>query len=234
MEEPVEAEKQRDSEPVKSSKWERRLERVLLLWIGFVASLLLLRLSKVLFVHQAAPPSTPLRPIIAEYTHTDPLDVVNFASKFNGARINYDSSSPQLHGAFSWMSSTALTALLSDDNSPNSCWAFGGSYGHAAIDLAGDILVNSFTLYYPGLVKSDSAPREFKVWATDWPETRLLANGLFEVDRVSQKRQLWQEFSCTEHCGTPVRSVLLEVLSNHGAETTCVYQFQVHGTKLSK
>ena len=208
------------------SNCERSFNTVLLIIIGFIVALVVQWSLRV--VPAEPPPQPAYRPVIVQSVDSNPMDRVNLASKFNGARVNPSQSSPQFHGILSYFASSSLAALLTDDNSPGHCWAFGGSSGYATIELPRKTVVSHFAMHYPSLADFHTAPRQVKVWGVDSHSKWLLAEHELQLDSSSPKRKLWHEFSCSQNCEKTASSLLLEVVTNYGGDFTCVYQLQAY------
>lgn len=149
----------------------------------------------------------------------------------NGAKIIDEFSTPELHGVFSGFSSNKREALLSDENSPGSCWAFEGKQGKAAIQLSRSIYPRRFYIYHLNTLEFKTAPRELIVYGfKNTPEDKhKLGELFFDLSIEGEKRASWAYFDCIENCEVAFDKFILEVLDNYGANRTCVYQFKVQG-----
>uniref|UniRef100_A0A915CEC5 SUN domain-containing protein n=3 Tax=Parascaris univalens TaxID=6257 RepID=A0A915CEC5_PARUN len=120
--------------------------------------------------------------------------------------------------------------------SSGECWAFHG-VGYLTIKLALPIHVTEVSyehlrreLHPDGVVRS--APRRFQIWAfkeLNDLESKILL-GEYEFDREGDSLQYFQ---VQRRPSAPTPILELVVLSNWGAEYTCLYRLRVHGQKPS-
>ncbi|KHN77028.1 Nuclear migration and anchoring protein unc-84 [Toxocara canis] len=118
--------------------------------------------------------------------------------------------------------------------SSGECWAFRGT-GYLTIKLSLPIHITEVSyehlrheLHPDGVVRS--APRRFQIWAfkeLNDLETKVLL-GEYEFDRDGDALQFFR----VQHQPTePTPIVELVVLSNWGADYTCLYRLRVHGER---
>lgn len=118
--------------------------------------------------------------------------------------------------------------------SSGECWAFHG-VGYLTIKLALPIHVTEVSyehlrreLHPDGVIRS--APRRFQIWAfkeLNDLESKVLL-GEYEFDREGDSLQY---FEAQHRPSAPTPILELVVLSNWGAEYTCLYRLRVHGQK---
>ncbi|VDK20309.1 unnamed protein product [Anisakis simplex] len=121
--------------------------------------------------------------------------------------------------------------------SSGECWAFRGK-GYLTIKLSTPIHVTEVSyehlrheLHPDGVMRS--APKQFQIWAfqalNDFDSKVLL--GEYQFDHNGDALQFFK----VEH-EPPIVTPILElvVLSNWGADYTCLYRFRVHGHKPGK
>jgi len=114
---------------------------------------------------------------------------------------------------------------------PGECWAFPGDKANVTIKLARRAKITLLAVEHApaSTVPSvNSAPKDFRVVAFNQDLTETLL-GEFRYNASTGVSH--QTFKLEEPHTT--RIVRLEVLSNHGADYTCVYRFRVHGTTAS-
>ena len=65
-----------------------------------------------------------------------PEDLTNFAADFNGAKIDTELTTTELHGIIGkWIAVNTPEKMLSDNNAPGNCWGMYGQSGYATIRL---------------------------------------------------------------------------------------------------
>ncbi|PXF46397.1 Sperm-associated antigen 4 protein [Gracilariopsis chorda] len=123
------------------------------------------------------------------------------------------------------------STILEPDILPGRCWSFDGDKAEVMIQLPSLVKVTSVTMEHTprtSVFSIRSAPRRFKVTGiTINGET--VPGGEFVFDMEDERKGHLQRFYVPgEHS---FRAVLLEVLSNHGANFTSLYRFRVHGDR---
>lgn len=138
--------------------------------------------------------------------------------------------------------------VLEDIVEVGECWEFGGGYGTIGIHLSERIRVSSFSLNYvhPSKISNTSmarAPRNVTLWGNideagevaSSLESRTFDHRPF-IPLIHAKydvsgESLLQNFPLTNGSigKIPYRTVMLEINSNWGANTTCLYYIGVHG-----
>jgi len=114
---------------------------------------------------------------------------------------------------------------------PGECWAFPGDKANVTIKLARRAKIKMLAIEHApaSTVPSvNSAPKDFRVVAFNQDLTETLL-GEFKYNASTGVSH--QSFKLEDPHTT--RIVRLEILSNHGADYTCVYRFRVHGTSAS-
>jgi len=155
---------------------------------------------------------------------------IDFANTQYGGSIIPEYSVPEYLGWFSVFSNNKRESVISQNNEPGSCWPFEGSYGYIGIKLSKKVKLKSFTIIHLDTLNYANAPKILKVYSlSHLDESALLAQHDFDLKIKSEKRKNSQNFLCQYNCDEPVDHILLEVLSNHGGDKTCVYQFKAHG-----
>ncbi|KAJ3901520.1 hypothetical protein F5879DRAFT_807146 [Lentinula edodes] len=152
--------------------------------------------------------------------------------------------------------------VLEQQLSVSNCWKFSGSQGHIAVALSDTILWTDFTIHFPDPLeiteRLEQAPKVFVMRAlielknivvqdrnllTDWEKfvtiLPLLDLSTFNssVVFVEVARVLYdpldgghQLFSTYQSVQTSV--ILVEVLDNWGAPSTCLHRLSFHGRKI--
>jgi hypothetical protein len=158
--------------------------------------------------------------------------LIDYALDSNGAFIIEESSDVEYLGWLSYFSSNKRAAVISQNNQANNCWAFHGGRGFVAINLAARVLPRNFSIFHVNALDVSRAPKTLNVFSLSHEnECKLLATFQFRLSVQGVYRKNSETFPCLFGCHEFVDKVLLEVLDNHGAVNTCVYQFSVHGTK---
>ncbi|PAV77247.1 hypothetical protein WR25_17908 [Diploscapter pachys] len=120
---------------------------------------------------------------------------------------------------------------------PGECWCFKHGKGYLTIDLSHPINISHISYEHIRKEMSpegylNSAPKTFKLWAYKQEndlETRFLL-GEFEYSLDGRPLQF---FYITKQPPYPVKIIEMEVISNYGADFTCLYRLRVHGKKYS-
>ena len=161
-------------------------------------------------------------------------EYINYASSNNGAKINYDLSSPELHGWFSVISNNNLESLLSDDNKPENCWATMGKKGFAGIQLSHEIFPEKFSIVLPKKF-IETIPKQVNVYSFNSEMCELLSSVTIIVSNSDTEIKPQILFDCdAAECGKPTQTLIVEVCDNNGSEFTCMYQFKAHGKPSQK
>lgn len=137
------------------------------------------------------------------------------------------------------------------------CWAFSGSKGQLGVSLTQPINITSFSIEHRSRWVHQSeankdAPYEVRLWGLisvpehqrQYERIRLqnpklfqrgppgylyLGSGWYDLNRGVVQRFGVDEKIQAMGLQTPIQSVRFVFLSNHGADTTCVYRVRVHG-----
>eukprot|EP00172_Hildenbrandia_rubra_P003828 Plantae.Rhodophyta-Hildenbrandia_rubra.ctg6639.p1 GENE.Plantae.Rhodophyta-Hildenbrandia_rubra.ctg6639~~Plantae.Rhodophyta-Hildenbrandia_rubra.ctg6639.p1 ORF type:complete len:519 (+),score=74.13 Plantae.Rhodophyta-Hildenbrandia_rubra.ctg6639:262-1818(+) len=117
---------------------------------------------------------------------------------------------------------------------PGKCWAFSESTGSVTVRLARPIVPTGFTMEHTPASSAfsvDSAPRIFRVLGLGLTSREGMIIGQWEYKKGEGygHMQSW----AVKHWEVPIRAVRLEILSNQGADFTCLYRFRVHGKQVS-
>jgi hypothetical protein len=185
--------------------------------LGFFTSQLTYYLEN--WKQSSSPKPTPQVRTFHEESLTS--DLIDFASSKSGGKIISDLSSP-------FLPKYPQSSILSDDNSASSCWCFKGSEGSVSIELSSKIAPSSFEIFHLNSLDYSSAPKTFKIFGgLSQSSQSLLLSGQLDLEIQEESRATLFKFSYTG--GEVVKLVTLNITSNHGNQTTCVYQFKVHG-----
>jgi hypothetical protein len=133
------------------------------------------------------------------------------------------------------------------------CWCFLGPTGHITLELLHPVYVNNITVSH-SLTDHRSAPNNLVLWAI---VPRANAESLLEVKAMSQlptslqksqtmfpiaiggfqfdvqkggQNQTFELDSAFAKASMKVDRVLLQILSNWGASSTCLYGIRIHGS----
>ena len=195
---------------------------IFLFFLGILSSQILS------FVNLSSLPTKQVETLIPYYytLTAESSELLDYASSNNGGKILKSLSTA------SKSNPNSLTELISDSNSPDKCWNFEGSQGHIAIKLFQPISPQYFTLKHPNTLNYASAPRTFQVFSLS--ESVKIFHGAYELDLsiLHEARHSQTTYKCLHNCSLPIEVILLEVTSNYGSPTTCVYQFKVHGVPI--
>ncbi|VDM38649.1 unnamed protein product [Toxocara canis] len=137
-----------------------------------------------------------------------------------------------------WRALRSVIVHRANALSSGECWAFRGT-GYLTIKLSLPIHITEVSyehlrheLHPDGVVRS--APRRFQIWAfkeLNDLETKVLL-GEYEFDRDGDALQFFRVQGVLQHQPTePTPIVELVVLSNWGADYTCLYRLRVHGER---
>lgn len=153
---------------------------------------------------------------------------IDYAAVKSGGKIIKELSSPEMHGIGSHFTSNILDALISEENSINSCWPIQGNYGFAAIELSLEIYPTGFSIVLPKKFM-ETMPKEVSVYSLDTDSCYELARVHIEVDPKGGKMKSEVFSPCMTNCLIPTKVLLVEINENYGALFTCMYQFKAHG-----
>jgi Sad1 / UNC-like C-terminal len=199
---------------------------IVIFLLGWISSQL------IMFVFKTEPETEIKELEIIEPTYTTKIEVgyenIDYAALKNGGSIDKESSSPEYHGIFSFISSNRLESLLSDNNAPENCWPIMGNYGHAGIRLGKEIYPTGFTIVL-SKKPTDTSPRLVSVYSLDTDSCYLLAETEIVISPKATEINSSVFFECKLQCGNPTQLILVEINDNYGNENTCMYQFKVHG-----
>ena len=174
---------------------------------------------------------TPVQYEIKEVSVQEDLTLnglIDWAADYNGAKIIYSQTSPSYYGlGGELIKLNSPELILSEDNSKGNCWAFNGNRGQVTIELASAIKPTSFTLKHFNTPDYFSAPKFFCVYN---PEHNF-NYGCYEF-LLEHPFSFTQNFKCQENCSVSSSVFRVQVTSNQGSRNTCLYQVQVHGSKV--
>ncbi len=146
---------------------------------------------------------------------------------------------------------------LEDNVRIGDCWEFASAHGYLGIQLSEPVKVSNFSVDYVATsllssVDSRRSPKDITLWGlvNDWhggesrspfifsstghlpsyirPTDRFVELATLHYDSTSSPRRQYQASSVD----LPVQTVVVEVLSNYGAPTTCLYYVGVHGVNM--
>jgi len=122
--------------------------------------------------------------------------------------------------------------ILQPTVSAGECWAFEGGKGHVAVQLGHfDVHVDAVSIDHisPAVAPHpESAPNKFRILGLKNTTDIGAELGVFNYDIKGDSVQTFQ----LKKTGVfPI--VLLDVISNHGYDYTCLYRFRVHGKEIS-
>ena len=179
--------------------------------------------------------------------NADRTGKIDYANYYGGGHVLYSSQNqPVAQGSDNLFAglfdSLAVSkppiTMLDARMTPGSCWPMSGSQGWAVVELRDAILTSSISIeHIPVSITPTykSAPKHVRVWGLRGEESPIGAGPhgfakegqpLCDLVYDVQGKPL-QEVNCESKI--PHKYVALEILSNHGAEYTCLYRFRVHG-----
>lgn len=185
---------------------------------------------------------------IAVY-HADQTNRIDYAAHYSGGDVIYSSLNNLLKDSDhffaslfdSFLPTKPPQAMLRGSVTPGNCWPIHGDKGWAVVKLRDSIDISSVSIeHVPFTItpSTGSAPKHVRVWGLDGSEHPLGASpdGFHKIGQpicelvYSLSGKPLQEIQCTRQ-SRAFKFVGLEILSNHGANYTCIYRFRVHGEK---
>ncbi|XP_065078786.1 SUN domain-containing protein 2 [Ochlerotatus camptorhynchus] len=123
--------------------------------------------------------------------------------------------------------------IIQNDCTGN-CQAFYGSSAVIVIKLMGKVLIDGVTVEHTPRspisdLSSQSAMKKFSIWGTNSDSTGSddFFFGNFEFDVLAD---FLETYNFTSMSSVAYQKLRISVLSNHGADYTCIYRVRVHGT----
>nr|XP_029715544.1 SUN domain-containing protein 2-like [Aedes albopictus] len=118
------------------------------------------------------------------------------------------------------------------------CQAFYGSSAVIVIQLMAKLFIDGITIEHTPSnkvpdVSSQSAMKKFSIWGSNstmkTTEDFFFGEFIFDVEE-----DFLQSYNFSTRSSSPYRFIKMVVLSNHGADYTCIYRIRVHGTLSQK
>lgn len=157
-------------------------------------------------------------------------DLVNYAADFNGAVV-VRTHEKDFADFYKYVFNKGMNGpenALSSDNSIGKCWGFDGHKGFLEIKLQKPIYPLHFTLKHTNSISFDSAPKEFCIYRQEEFPIILGCYDFF-LSKARPDPDFTQTFPCLSNCEKSTQTLKLEILSNHGGGSTCLYQILIHG-----
>jgi hypothetical protein len=185
-----------------------------------------------------------VRRLVEQYVFGDTVGLADWALNQAGAVVLPQTSAP-FYTPISERTMADFLALrravamppevaLSPDNTVGNCYAFAGVQGRFAVRLAAPVHVSAISIDHVAASVSydqSSAPRKFRVLGFEDAHAsgKPIQLGEFEYT-LAGGSSVVQTFAVAR-AAVPIRAVVLDIESNHGAKFTCLYRFRVHGAR---
>ncbi|KAJ3887519.1 hypothetical protein GG344DRAFT_11642, partial [Lentinula edodes] len=183
---------------------------------------------------------------------TEELDSLSFVAGLLSVLRGYDKRQMHINPPH---------VVLEKQLSASNCWKFSGSQGHIAVALSDTILWTDFTIHFPdsleiteklklapkvfvmrALVESENIVVEAHSFLANWEQfvtiQPLLDSLIFnssmvfiEVARIFYNPSEGSHQTFPTHHPVRTAVILVEVLDNWGAPSTCLHRLSFHGTK---
>uniref|UniRef100_A0A0N5BG81 SUN domain-containing protein n=1 Tax=Strongyloides papillosus TaxID=174720 RepID=A0A0N5BG81_STREA len=183
--------------------------------------------------------------LLEKYDH-DKTGLADYALESSGGSIlgtrctqtyNERSRVESLWGIPLWYVSYSPRTVIqrkSQGTIPGECWCFKGEKGYLTISLSRPIHVTNISYEHVSVdliptKEVNSAPKDIQFWSfNDVNDHDTKVNlGRFVYDTSKKPLQFFNIPLTYSNLVTPI--VEMEVLSNYGAEFTCLYRLRVHG-----